>query len=219
MILRAAVLSVAGLLVLAGCGGDDDDSAASSPSVSPSASPAASPSASAAASGALSAENLIRERLYFDVTGHSFTKADPDPKQALGPCTGESLFADALPVQGLTQISSRLLGAEDGLHVIEQLAQMKAPNEARTAADEIVSLVDECAAISGGDFGYGDPVTVVSEADRKVVYFPAYDSDRAFGGYVVFSVGSRVGVIDVADTVSVAQVAKLAEQAATIAGD
>jgi hypothetical protein len=82
-----------------------------------------------------------------------------------------------------------------------------------------VSLVDDCAAIQGGDFGYGDPVTVVSQSDRNVVYFPAFDTDRVYGGYVVFSVGTRVGVIDVSDTATAAQVAALAKEAAEIAAD
>jgi hypothetical protein len=169
---------------------------------------------------ALSEENLIRERLYYDVTGHSFTRVDPDPAQLLGPCTGDQTFADVLPSRGVTRIGSQLVGeAGSGLHVTEQLAQTRTAREARATAEEIVSLVDECEAIEGGDFGYGAPVTVQLESDREVVYFPAYSSDAAAGGYIVFSVGTRVGVVDVNDQVSTAQVDHLAKEAANIAGD
>jgi hypothetical protein len=178
-----------------------------------------SPSATATSGDELSEENVVRERLYFDVTGHSFTREDPNPEQTLGPCTGQRTFAAALPTPGVSTIGSRLVGGEDGLHVVEQLAQTGTADEALAAADEIVSAVDECAAISGGDFGYGDPVTVEAAGDRKVVYFPAFDSDRAYGGYVVFAVGPRVGVLEIADAITAKQVAKLATEASAIAGD
>ncbi|TCO42528.1 hypothetical protein EV646_113150 [Kribbella antiqua] len=165
---------------------------------------------------ALSEENVIRERLYFDVTGHPFDRIAVNPAQSLGPCTGTTKFTDVLPRQGVTRIGSKLDGG-GGLHVVEQVAQTQSTREARATADEIVSLVDECAAISGGDFGYGDPVTVQSSSSRKVVYFPAYDSDAAAGGYIVFSVGTRVGVVDVADGVSPAQVTHLAKEATSVA--
>ncbi|WP_020579301.1 hypothetical protein [Actinopolymorpha alba] len=175
------------------------------------------PSTAQTPQDALSEENVIRERLYFDVTGHSFTRVDPDQAQTLGPCTGETTFTDVLPRRGVKRIGSKLVGV-DGPYVVEQLAQTRSTREARATADEIVSLVNECAAVAGGDFGYGDPVTVQSNSSREVVYFPAYDSDAAAGGYVVFSVGARVGVIDVADDVSTAQVAHLAKEAANVAG-
>ncbi|MGW5361969.1 hypothetical protein [Actinopolymorpha pittospori] len=175
------------------------------------------PSATQTPHDALSEENVIRERLYFDVTGHSFTRVAPDPAQTLGPCTGETTFTDVLPRRGVKTIGSKLVGV-GGLNVVEQVAQTRSTGEARATADEIVSLVDQCAAIAGGDFGYGDPVTVQSNSSREVVYFPAYDADAAAGGYVVFSVGTRVGVVDVADDVSTAQVAHLAKEAANVAG-
>jgi hypothetical protein len=165
---------------------------------------------------ALSEENVIRERLYFDVTGHSLTRVASNPAQTLGPCTGTTKFADVLPGRGVTRIGSKLVG-DGGLHLVEQVAQTRSTGEARATANEIVTLVDECAAISGGDFGYGDPVTVQSSSSRKVVYFPAYDSDAAAGGYIIFSVGPRVGVIDVTDDVTPAQVTHLAKEAATVA--
>ncbi|HEY6739637.1 MAG TPA: hypothetical protein VI076_12395 [Actinopolymorphaceae bacterium] len=164
----------------------------------------------------LSEENVIRERLYYDVTGRSLTRVDPDPAQTLGPCTGETMFADVLPKQGVTTIGSKLVG-EEAQHAIEQLAQTATAEEARATADEIVRLVDECAAIPGGDFGYGDPETVQYDADRKVVYLPAYDSDAPAGGYIVFAVGNRVGVVDVIDEVGWNEVAHLAKEAAAIA--
>ena len=187
MKLNHAVIATFAAVVLGAGGGaaavhltSDDEPAIAGPTPPPSLTPGPSAAPTPSATPAvdqLSEENVLRERLYFDVTGHSFTKvaavSRADPRTVHG---GEG-FADALPVQGLSQISSRLVGKEDGPHVVEQLAQTLAANEARTAADEIVSLVDECAAISGGDFGYGDPVTVVDEAEKKVVYFPAFDSD------------------------------------------
>ncbi|MEI8407728.1 MULTISPECIES: hypothetical protein [unclassified Kribbella] len=166
---------------------------------------------------ALSEENVIRERLYFDVTGHAFTRVALNSAQTLGPCTGTTKFADVLPGRGVTRIGSKLVG-DGGLHVVEQVAQTQSTGEARATAAEIVKLVDECAAVSGGDFGYGDPITVQSSSSRKVVYFPAYDSDAAAGGYIVFSVGTRVGVVDVNDDVTPTQVTHLAKEAASVAG-
>ncbi|MGW0231183.1 hypothetical protein ACWDWO_22975 [Actinopolymorpha singaporensis] len=167
---------------------------------------------------ALSEENVIRERLYYDVTGHSFTRVDPDPAEKLGPCTGDQTFADVLPSRGVTRIGSELVGeAGSGRRVVEQVAQTRTAREARATADEIVSLVDVCDGISGGDFGYGAAVTV--ESDANVTYFPAYDSDTAAGGYIVFSVGTRVGVVDVTDHVTPAEVDHLAKEAANIARD
>lgn len=117
----------------------------------------------------------------------------------------------------MTRIGSELVGeAGSGRRVVEQVAQTRTAREARATADEIVSLVDVCDAISGGDFGYGAAVTV--DSDVNVVYFPAYDSDAAAGGYIVFSVGTRVGVVEVNDRVSKAQVAHLAKEAANVAG-
>jgi hypothetical protein len=203
-----AVATIGGGVAAAQMGHDDPVAAAPSPS----------PSITPAAVDPLSEENVIRERLYFDVSGHSFSRVDPDPKQTLGPCTGDRTFTETLPGRGVTTTGSKLVG-DGGLHVIEQLAQTGSAQEAGAAAEQIVSLVKDCAAISGGDFGYGDPVTVVSESSKKVVYFPAFDSDAAGGGYVVFNVGTRVGVVDVADGVGVVPIAHLAKEAATIAAD
>ncbi|MFD2082337.1 hypothetical protein SAMN05421678_10996 [Actinopolymorpha cephalotaxi] len=167
---------------------------------------------------ALSEENVVRERLYFDVTGHSFTRTEPDPAQTLSPCTGEKKFSDVLPSSGVTRISSQLVDPfHTGHQVVEQVAQTRTAREARATADRIVTLVDECAAISGGDFGYGAAVTV--ESKLNVTYFPAYDSDTPAGGYIVFSVGTRVGFVDVADNVTEAEVDHLAKEAANIAAD
>ncbi|WP_019875796.1 hypothetical protein [Sporichthya polymorpha] len=183
------------------------------------ASPAATPATpSPTATDAPSEENLVRERMYFDVTGHAFDRTTLGQSARLGPCTGDSTFADVLPVQGVTRIGTRLTGS-DNRAVTHQLAQALNAQEARVAANEIVSLVDECAAISGGDFGYGDPVTVIDEPDRKVVYFPAFDTDRVYGGYVVLQVGPRVGVVDISDTVPADQVEQIAKEAAGIADD
>ncbi len=167
----------------------------------------------------LSAENLIRERLYHDVTGHSFSVAPEvqSAKERLGPCTGDMRFSDVLPPQGLTQLETILAGS-DVLRVTELLAQTRSVDSARAAADHIVAEVDRCPGIQGGDFGYGDPVTLQSDANGTVVYFAGYDSDRQHGGYIVFSVGTRVGVISVADEIGARKVAHLAREAATIAG-
>lgn len=159
------------------------------------------------------------ERLYLEVTGHSFVAARPNRKQTLGPCTGKRAFVDVLAARLESAIDVKLVGDEEGLQVVEQLAQTNAAEEAMAVAEEIVSLVDECAAIEGGDFGYGDPVTVAAEAERRIVYFPAFDSDRKFGGYVIFAVGSRVGVLQVVDAVDGDQVARLATEVAAIAAD
>ncbi len=196
---------------------DDDNVEVVPVTASPAATPAAT-GAPAGSSDALSEENLVRERMYFDVTGHAFDRTTLGQNARLGPCTGDSTFADVLPVQGVTRIGTRLTGS-DNRAVTHQLAQTLNAQEARVAANEIVSLVDECAAISGGDFGYGDPVTVIDEPDRKVVYFPAFDTDRVYGGYVVLQVGPRVGVVDISDAVPADQVEQLAKEAAGIADD
>ncbi len=98
------------------------------------------------------------------------------------------------------------------------LAQARSAAAARSAASSIVSAVQECPGIQGGDFGYGAPVTD-AQANRQVTYFPGYDSDRRYGGYIVFAAGNRVGVISVADHVGVEKVATLAREAAGIADD
>ena len=161
---------------------------------------------------------MIRERLYHDVTGHSLSKvpATADPHAQLGPCTGTTTFADVLPRRGLTQRETILAGS-DVTRMTELVAQTRSAKLARAAAARIVTLVDECAGIQGGDFGYGAPVTVASDAHRKVVYFPGYDSDRRYGGYVVFWAKNRAGVVSVADEVGPQVVDHLAEEAATIA--
>ncbi|GAA0628066.1 hypothetical protein GCM10009547_34600 [Sporichthya brevicatena] len=215
----AAVLGIGGGATAALLSGDDNAEVSQvtpSPAATPAGTPAANPTGGPA--DALSEENLLRERMYFDVTGHSFDRTSLGQNARLGPCTGDSTFADVLPVQGVTRIGTRLTGS-DNRQVTHQLAQTLNAQEARVAANEIVSLVDECAAIQGGDFGYGDPVTVIDEADRKVVYFPAFDSDRVYGGYIVLQVGPRVGVVDVSDTVPADQVEHLAKEAAGIADD
>ncbi len=208
-------------------------SARTTPSGTPSASrgtpaanggtPAASdgtPAATPATVDQLSEENLIRQRLYYDVTGHSFSVPVPtmdNPQdEPLGPCTGQTTFADVLPTKGVEQLGTVLAGS-DVTRVTEILAQTRSSAKARAAADEIVTMVGECPAIQGGDFGYGDPVTVHSDADRKVVYFPGYDSDRRYGGYIVFSVGNRVGVVSVSDLLGEQKVSHLASEAAGIA--
>jgi hypothetical protein len=214
MKLTTAALAVL-TAVVTGVGGGAAAAQATSGHYEPAAQP--TPSAAQTPHDALSEENVIRERLYFDVTGHSFTRVDPDPAQTLSACTGETTFAEVLPRRGVTRIGSKLVG-DGGLNVVEQVAQTRSTREARATEDEIVSRVDECAAISGGDFGYGAPVTVQSNSTQEVVYFPAYDADAAAGGYIVFSVGTRVGVIDVTDDVSTTQVAHLAKEAANVAG-
>lgn len=163
----------------------------------------------------LSEENLLRERAYHDATGHDFTLASR-ASNLLGPCTGETTFADALPRQGVTTLSIQLDGP-DAAEVIEHMAQTDSASEARSAAIEIVAEVQQCHAIQGGDFGYGDPVTEHSDKDSLLVYFPGYSSDTAAGGYIVIQTGARVGVIDVRDTISRAKLAALATLAAEIA--
>jgi hypothetical protein len=164
----------------------------------------------------LSEENLIRERLYYDVTRHSFTrkKASFLP---LGPCTGDLQMGDVTG-DDVTRLDTVLAGS-GGREVVEQLAETNTPNLAAQAADTIVTLVEECEAIEGGDFGYGDPVLVSSEPHHMVWYFPAFDSDSAAGGYAVFNVGTRVGVLEVNDTVGQKKVALLAKEAARLAGE
>lgn len=163
----------------------------------------------------LSEENVIRERLYFDVTGHSFSSVKPARDQVLSACTGDRTFADSLPRKGVTTLSSTLV-AEGGRKVVNQVAQTASAGEARAAAEEIVTLVVNCPAISGGDFGYGDPVTVLSDAKREIIYLPAFDSDQAAGGYIVVQVGNRVSVVDVNDGISAEQVEHLARETASI---
>jgi hypothetical protein len=190
-------------------------------SSSPSATvPSATPRASASPLDQLSGENLVRERLYHDVTGHSFTLVPlvDDPNERLGACTGDKGFSDFLPSRNLPQLETILAGS-DVLRVTEQIVQTGSASSARTARARIVAMVRSCPGIQGGDFGYGAPVVVQSGASREVVYFPGYDGDRRHGGYIVFSVGTRVGVVDVADRVSEQQVAHLAREAAGIADD
>ncbi|WP_262852881.1 hypothetical protein [Mumia quercus] len=182
--------------------------------------PAQTPEASDATSSAsdgLSEENLVRERLYYDVTGHSFTAAAQPSFLPLGPCTGDLEMGDVTG-DDVTRLDTQLDG-RGGRQVIEQLAETDTPNLAATAAETIVTLVEECEAIQGGDFGYGDPVLVSSEPHHMVWYFPAYDSDRVAGGYAVFNVGTRVGVLDVNDAVGEKKVGLLAKEAARLAGD
>lgn len=194
--------------------------ASTSPSESASA-PASSSSPSSTASNPtpkadpLSAENLLRERAYHDATGHDLTLA-ARASDRLGPCTGDVTFADALPRQSVT-IRSIQLDGPDGERVVQHLAQVASAAEARTAATEIITEAKACYAIQGGDFGYGDPVTISSDDTSELVSFPAYDSDRAYGGYIVLQTGARVGVIDVSDALSVSKLVKLAELAAEIA--
>ncbi len=165
----------------------------------------------------ISEENLVRERLYYDVTGHSFSHVSGiDRQEPLGPCTGDTTFDDVLPSRGLKTIGTILAG-NDVTRVTEVLAQAQTPAAAKAAAASIVSAVEECPAIQGGDFGYGAPVTEAQEG-RQVSYFPGYDSDRRYGGYIVFAVGNRVGVISVADTVGPEKMSSLAREAAGIAG-
>lgn len=167
----------------------------------------------------LSEENLIRERLYYDVTGHSFstTSGVDGAREPLGPCTGDTTFSDVLPKRGFRQLGTILAGS-DVTRVTELLAQTRSPKRARSAAEDIVTMVERCPGVQGGDFGYGDPVTVHSDTHRQAVYFPGYDSDRRYGGYIVFSVGTRVGVVSVADHVDAQQVGHLAKEASKIAG-
>lgn len=185
-----------------------------SPDPSATAEPTAEPTA-AATGDPLSEENLLRERAYHDATGRDFTLA-PRAGKLLGPCTGDVTFADALP-RRLVSTRSIQLDGPDGAQVIEHMAQTSSVSEARTAATEIIAEVKKCVGIQGGDFGYGDPVTVGSDDDSELVYFPAYDSDRAFGGYIVIQTGHRVGVVDVRDAISVPKLVALAKLAAEIA--
>ncbi|MFD1827578.1 MULTISPECIES: hypothetical protein [Mumia] len=184
-----------------------------------SADPSTSPTTTAAdpaTTDALSEENVIRERLYYDVTRHSFTQ-EQTSFLPLGPCTGDLELGDAIG-DDVTRIDAKLVGA-GGRYVIEQLAETDTPNLAAQAAETIVTLVDECEAIQGGDFGYGDPVLVSSEPHHMIWYFPAFDSDSVAGGYAVFNVGKRVGVLEVNDAVGEKKVELLAKEAARIAGD
>lgn len=184
-------------------------------SASPSASTASRPTGSPSTSDPLSAENLLRERAYHDATGHDFTLAKR-ASDLLGPCTGDTTFAEALPRKLVTTRSIQLDGP-DGERVVEHMAQTASASEARTAATEIIAEVKECYGIQGGDFGYGDPVTVSSDDDGELVYFPAYDTDRPYGGYIVTQTGARVGVVDVGDAISASKLVGLAKLAAEIA--
>lgn len=182
--------------------------------------PASPPAAAATTDSApdgLSEENLVRERLYYDITGHSFTAAAQPSFLPLGPCTGDLEMGDVTG-DDVVRLDTQLDG-RDGRQVIEQLAETSTPNLAASAAETIVSLVEECEAIHGGDFGYGDPVLVSSEPHHMVWYFPAFDSDRTSGGYAVFNVGTRVGILDVNDAIGEKKVALLAKEAARIAGE
>ncbi len=225
MSVRQAVVAAVAVVVVGAGGGTavararHDQPPPSPSSAKPATSkPATSKPATSKPVDQLSEENLVRERLYYDVTGHSFSRVPVinDPHEPLGPCTGTTAFSDVLPKRGLSQRETILAGS-DVTRVTELVAQTRSTRLARGAADHIVALVDECSGIQGGDFGYGDPVTVQADANRTVVYFPGYDSDRRYGGYVVFSVGTRVGVINVADQVGPRKVAHLAQEAAGIA--
>lgn len=214
----AAVIGIGGGAAIAQIGSDNSatpDSApvASSPAVAP------SPSTAPGPVDKLSEANLLSERVYADLSGSSFTRVDPDPRQPLGVCFDDT-FSDVLPDRSVPTIEASFVGDEDGLRIVEQLAQVGSAQQATATADEIVSRVGACNdAIQGGDFGYAGPDTIVSEPDRKIVYFRAFNSDRAFGGFVVFSVGTRVGVLLVADTVGEGLVIRVADKAATIAGE
>ena len=190
----------------------DTRSASPKPSPTPSASPSIGTTPS---TDPLSEENTLRERAYHDATGHDFSLA-PTASDLLGPCTGDVTWAEALPRQFVTTRSVQLEGA-DGRRVVQHLAQVRSASEARTAAQEIIAEVEDCAAIQGGDFGYADPVTVSADDDAEVVYFPAFDSDQESGGYIVLQTGTRVSVIDVSDDISPAQLNRLAALAVEIA--
>ena len=189
------------------------------PTPTPAATTTSAPPPAPAPVDRLSEENLIRERLYHDVTGHDLSLVDEvqDSHERLGPCTGETTFADVLPARGLSQLEAILAGS-DVTRVTEIVAQTSSSAAARRAADRIVAMVQDCPAITGGDFGYGDPVAVPSDDAESLVYFPGYDSDRRYGGYIVFSVGNRVGVVSVADAVGPGKVRHLATEVAGIAG-
>ncbi|MGH1564681.1 hypothetical protein [Mumia sp. DW29H23] len=193
-------------------------SSAPTATTAPSTSPTATAPSTSATPGddALDDENLIGEAVYFDITGHHVKRPKQVPWLTLGPCTGDLEMGDVVG-DDVTRLDGRLAG-EGGRHVIEQLAETSTPNLASQAADAIVTLVQQCDAIQGGDFGYGDPVLVSSEPHHMIWYFPAFDSDQAAGGYVVFTTGARVGVVEVNDAVDEDAVRQLAQQAARIAG-
>lgn len=175
------------------------------------------PSVTLSPVGELSLENLLLEDRYREVTGHSFTRLEPHPGQTLGPCSDKT-FAEVLPNSGVTTIATRFVGEEDGFQVVEQLAQTESAQEAKATADDIVSIFTECAPLQAGDFGFGGPVTIDARpSDPVVVYFPAFDSDRKWGGYAVFSVGTRVGTLQVADLVDEVKLAQLASEVAGLA--
>lgn len=194
---------------------------ASTSSSAPASAPASSSSPSSAASNPtpkadpLSAENLLRERAYHDATGHDLTLAARADDLHI-PCGNDLTLADMLPRQSVTIRSIQLDGPHEE-RVVQQLAQVASAAEARTAATEIITETQDCLVNQGGDFGYGDPVTISSDDTSELVYFPAYDSDRAYGGYIVLQTGARVGVIDVSDALSVSKLVKLAKLAAEIA--
>jgi hypothetical protein len=187
------------------------------PSEGRSSSPAPATTPRATPADELSAENLVRERLYYDVTGHSLRIVGAiGPHDPLGPCTGDTTFDDVLP--GGVDTTGTVLAGGEATRVSELVAQTRTPAAARAVASDIVSAVDDCPAIQGGDFGYGAPVTV-ADAAQQVTYFPAYDSDRRYGGYIVFAVGNRAGVVSVSDEIGPEKVATLAREAAAIAAD
>ncbi|KAA1420708.1 hypothetical protein FE697_017370 [Mumia zhuanghuii] len=198
-------------------GSHADGPSTASPTSSAPTAPTTPTAASTSTAEGLSAKNLVSTPVYFDITGHHFTRKKRVPWLVLGPCTGDLQMGDVV-ADDVTRIDGRLVGGGDR-HVTEQLAETDSPELAAEAADSIVTLVEECDAIQGGDFGYGDPVLVSSEPHHMVWYFPAFDSDQVAGGYVVFNVGTRVGVVEVNDAVGDDAVAQLATQAARIAGE
>ena len=164
----------------------------------------------------LSDENVITPELYRQVTGNRIIHADAGMFR-LSACTGSRTF-ESLTASATDRIAQSFSNEADGF-IVEQIAQSASSAKAQESAGLIIGLVDACESTQGGDFGYGDPVTLGSgDPDSRIVYFPAYDSDRAdMGGYVVFQVGKRVGYLDINAPITADELSQLAVDARDLA--
>lgn len=200
------------------------------PPVTPGADPTALPSSGSAVPAAptstpspvatpkpLSADNLLTPQAYQKVTGRARPQAKRADEELNGVCD-RTTFTQALPDRSAPTASVQLGDRRDRF-VLEHVAEASSPEEARSAAKEIIALTRACSDdIQGGDFGYSQPITLRSSATQLIVYFITFDSDQPDqGGYLVFQTGARVGVINVNDQVSVATLKQLGTVAVDLA--